>query len=146
MSRFLGIAVAAALASASFGAQAKDDAVKDLRQQAKATYEMDKQGCKGLDRENRKRCEFQARAKYDQEIAQIREDKKAYEAEDKAKRAEKRDAEKRRTAHSGNESKWEANRGASGRALERPVSNLDGAPVSGNSPYTGDPKVDQPPR
>ena len=138
---------AAVLAAASLGAWAADDGVKAARKQAKATYEMDKKGCKGMDdRKDRDRCLFQAKAKYDQEVGEVRKMKRSQAKEDKAARAEARKADKNRNAHSGNDTASAGSQlpapGAQAdpshpTAKREPLSGMGKSPESANSPAVG---------
>ena len=66
MNRMLGILIAAALASLSTGAFAKNDGVEGVRDQAKDTYNMDRKGCAPLEGDERKNCLHRAKAQYNQ--------------------------------------------------------------------------------
>ena len=94
MNLFSSILMAAALASIGSGALAADNALKELSKQAKETYKMDKLSCKSLKGDEHDRCMHRARAQYDQQVAQIRADRKAYEEQDKAARAEAKQAKR----------------------------------------------------
>jgi hypothetical protein len=158
MNTFSSILLAAALASIGTGALAADDALKVLSRQAKETYKMDKESCKSLKGDEHERCMHRARAQYDQEVAQIRADRKAYKDQDKAARAEAKQARRAKKARS-DASHDESSAGTSGLPMPGsqsslsqptadypPLSSMGKAPVSANSPYTGDPKKDRPPR
>ena len=114
------ICILAALALASVGtkALAADDAVKEVRKQAKATYQMDKKGCDALKGDEKKNCRHQAKAKYDQAVAETRSMKREDDKHADATKEQKRDAKRREKVHSGGDRSYRdkdsANRGASG--------------------------------
>jgi Ni/Co efflux regulator RcnB len=80
MSKTLSILVAAAFASASFGAYAADDAAKMARKQANDTYKTDKAACKPMKGDEKKDCMKQAKAKHSQAIADMKAMKKGDKA------------------------------------------------------------------
>lgn len=97
----LNFLVAAALGCMSAGAFAKDDGLEGVKDQAKATYKMDKKACEPLPRDEQKRCEHRAKAQYDQATADLRRMKAEQRKEDAAARAEKRDRKERLDVGSG---------------------------------------------
>ncbi len=149
MNKFKGILVLGVLASVSAGAWAKDNGVKVARDQAKATYEMDKRSCEPLGKKEKKDCLRRAKAEYAQQVGEVRDLEKAEEKQDKAARAEKKNEKRRLSAHSGGDRSYEASdaremrrasAGAQGDASKPTASpvetnaNLFSAPVSANSP------------
>src|SRR3954463_5925463 len=76
MSKVLSILIAAAFASASFGALGADDPAKAARKQANDTYKADKKACDAMKGKEEKDCKKQAKAKHDQAIAQVKAMKK----------------------------------------------------------------------
>ena len=154
-----GILVAAAMALASTGALAKDDAVKTARKQADATYKMDKLACKPLKGDERDRCLHRASAEHDQQVILVKQMKDANEKQDKAERARKKEAKRAEKRRSDAASTNASSAGTSGLPMpgdqsspsqptadHPPLSSMGRAPVSANSPYTADPKKDRPPR
>src|SRR5690349_24765330 len=93
--KVLSILIAATFASLSTGAFAKDDGVEGVRDQAKATYKMDKKGCDPLQGEERKNCLHRAKAQYNQARTEARKMKAEQKEEKAAKRAEARDTKRR---------------------------------------------------
>jgi hypothetical protein len=94
MNRLLSVLIAAAFASISAGALAADG-VEGVRDQAKATYKMDKKGCDPLQGEERKNCLHRAKAQYNQARTEARKMKAEQKEEKTAKRAEARDTKRR---------------------------------------------------
>ena len=154
-----GILVAAAVALVSTGALARDDAVKTARKQADATYKMDKQACKPLKGDERDRCLHRAKAQHDQEVIEVKQMKEANEEQDKAERARGKEAKRAGKRPSSAVSRYESSAGGSSLPMpgsqsslseltadHPPASSMGDAPVSTNSPYTGDPKQDRPPK
>lgn len=149
MKNQIGILVAAALAVASAPALAAKDPVKIARDTAKETYKMDKRNCSGngfTDAEH-DRCMHQAKAKYDQQMIEVKNLKTEEKADDKA---EKKEAKLHADGASVGSSKrpMPGSQGEKGErtAVHPPLSSMGKAPVSANTPYTGDPTVDQRPK
>ncbi len=107
MNKFKGILVLTVLAFVSAGAWAKDDGVKVARDQANATYEMDKKGCQPLGKDEKKDCMRRASAEHAQQIEEVRDMEKAQAKERKSARKEKRDEKRRLKAHSGGDRSYE---------------------------------------
>jgi len=77
MTKVLSILIAAAFASASFGAMGADDPAKAARKQANDTYKADKKACEPMKGQEEKDCKKQAKAKHDQAIAEVKAMKKS---------------------------------------------------------------------
>ena len=147
MNRLIRSVIAMALASISGGVLA-DDGVEGVREQAKATYEMDKKSCGAFEGDERERCRHRAKAQYDQAMAEARKMKAERKEEKRAERAERRDTKRRLEVGSGGErahgdsASGASNRPAAGAqsASERsaepaPGKNMGRAPVTaGGSP------------
>ncbi len=154
MNRVLSILTAAALASLSAGALAKDkdDAVEGVRDQAKATYEMDKKACKPLQGDERRNCQRRAKAQYNQATAEARKMKTEQKQDKAAKRAEARDKKRRADVHSGGDRSYResssgasqqpaagAQSGAPSAATPTPGANMGRAPVTAGGTTGGAP-------
>ena len=145
MKAFLGMVLGAALVALSFEAVAADD-VKTARDQAKATYNMNRKACAARADDERKDCLRQAKAEYDQQITEVRKMKKARDEEKKAARAQAREAKRHATAHSGGDRSYKESEAASKLAMPgsesqgqevgnvAPGSGMGNAPTSANSP------------
>jgi hypothetical protein len=134
MNRLLNIFIAAAFASLSTGALAKDDGVEGVRDQAKDTYKMDKKACTPLQGQERKNCLHRAKAQYDQATADAKRMKAEQKEEKAAKRAEKRDAKKRAKVHSGGDRSYKD--GASAGS-QRPAAGAQSAGEASAEPAPG---------
>jgi hypothetical protein len=80
MNKVLSILIAAAFASASFGAMGADDPAKAARKQANDTYKADKKACEAMKGKEEKDCAKQAKAKHDQAINEVKAMKKTGKA------------------------------------------------------------------
>jgi hypothetical protein len=76
MTRITSILAAAVFAAFSMSALAADDA-KAAKKQASETYKMDKKNCDGMKGKEKSACRKEAKAKYDQALAQVKSEKKA---------------------------------------------------------------------
>ena len=101
MNTSVTILFATVLAWLAFGALGADDAVKNVKKQAKATYQADKNACKPLGKDERKDCERRAKAQYGQAMAEARKMERDEKQQKAAQRAEEKDRKQHASVHSG---------------------------------------------